>query len=173
MGQQRKGGGISFLASFPYTCLQMHCSKASKLLCNEISKKETSNQFRKLDQKTKALHIEEIERHDSFVLVTLTFPLFITMSFFLTAGKPYPKMKKPTSIIWSKKSTPTPPPSCTQQNICSRIRSTASKWRLSTMQAVPGLAKILIHLLHCEKVSSQAKNTIYITVGFLGKFQDS
>ena len=169
MGQQRKGGGISFLASFPYTCLQMHCSKASKLLCNEISKKETSNQFRKLDQKTKV----EIERHDSFVLVTLTFPLFITMSFFLTAGKPYPKMKKPTSIIWSKKSTPTPPPSYTQQNICSRIRSTASKWRLSTMQAVPGLAKILIHLLHCEKVSSQAKNTIYITVGFLGKFQDS
>ena len=42
----------------------MHCSKASKLLCNEISEKETSNQFRKLDQKTKALHIEEIGRHD-------------------------------------------------------------------------------------------------------------
>ena len=75
------------MASFPYTCLQMHCSKASKLLCNEISKKETSNQFRKLDQKTKALHIEEIERHDSFVLVTLTFPLFITMSFFSHSWK--------------------------------------------------------------------------------------
>ena len=110
---KEKDRGISFLASFPYTCLQMHCSKAGKLLCNEISEKETSNQFRKPDQKTKALH-KEIESHDSFDVVTLTFPLFITMSFFLTAGKPYLKMKKPTSIIWSKKSTPTPPPSCTQ-----------------------------------------------------------